>query len=172
MNREDMIYVLSNTKFMDWIIKKLSMQYYIDDDKYNLDENDRFYAKKLRVLYQLVEKYAVKNNIEPIMNTDYNLYCVDFKGDLFFVYKKNDTFGCFKNTLNKEDISGCVNFHELQKDQIQSVIDYEESVFSKLKEDISILYRKGISSEYIIQITEKILYDLHNEKNKTLVKKK
>ena len=46
MNNEDILYILSNTKFMDWIKKKLNKNYYVDDYDNKFDENDMFYAKK------------------------------------------------------------------------------------------------------------------------------
>ena len=172
MEDKEMEYVLSNTNFMNWILKKLKDNYYIDDKKSKLNENDIFYAKKLETLYRLINNYAVNNNI-PITNfTQYNLYYINYNDNVFFVYKGIDSFGCFNNTLDKKDMPrNIINFEDVRRDKIEEIINNENSVFNGIKTEITKLYNKGISLEYTSQVISKLLYNVKNEEKGFTYKK-
>ena len=107
---EEMIYVLSNTNFMNWLTKKLNEHYYVDNMASKLEENDLFFASKLKTLYLIIEEYANKKHIFATKIMDKSFYYVDYNGHVFFVYKGTNSYGCFNNTLDKKYLPYCINF--------------------------------------------------------------
>ena len=169
---KEMIFALSNEKFMDWVISKLNSKYFIDDHNKDLDDNDKFYAKMLRSLFQLVEEFANNSNINPTRLNEYDVYYVEYKGSVFFVYEGPHSYGCFKNTLAKKDIPYCFNFEDIRKSKIDDLIDSDNVLFKGLKEEIVKLDNKGVPLSYICQIVNRIVYKVNNaEKGYTYQKK-
>ena len=172
MNNEDMVYVLSNTNFMKWIIKELNEHYYIDDHNSKLDEEDTFYATKLKVLYELVEEFATNHNIVATRSNQYNLYYVYYNGTVFFVYEGANSYGCFNNTLDKKNVLYCINFDDVVKSKIDDIINSDTGLLYGLKKEIIKLNNCGVSLEFIEKIFGKVLEEVKEEKGKSYVKKR
>ena len=161
-NKDDMIYVLTNTNFMNWVIKNLYNHYYIDDhSKYN--DNDLFYAKKIHVLYDLISEYAMKNNIESTQFGYYDLYFIEYNGSVFFVYRGTNSYGCFNNTLDKNKLPYCINFRDIVKNKITDIINFDNGLLNDLKENIIRLYKKGFSLDLIGDIVDKFIVDIDDK---------
>ena len=169
MENEEKLYVLSNTKFMKWIKKRLGEHYYIDDHDSKMDENDLFYANKIKYLYEVIMEYANANNIKPTNYMQYDLYYVNYENHIFFVYKGANSYGCFNNTLDKKDILYCIDFDEVRNSKIEDIISCENDVFSNLKEEVISLHKKGISLDFIKEIIKELV---NNIDKKEKVKKK
>ena len=166
MEIENTIYVLTNSNFMNWIIKKLNAHYYIDDHDNKNNETDEFYSKKLATLYHLISDYAKKNNIEPVKFMENNLYYVEYRGNVFFVYEGNNSFGCFNNTLDKKELPYCINFSDVIMTNINDIVNQDNSLFKDLIQEIVKLHRKGISLDFIKEYINNYLSKLgSNEKS-------
>ena len=157
MTREDMTYVLSNTNFMNWVMNKLKEHYYIDNKKSELNEQDIFYAKKLSTLYELVADYATKNGIESRMVNQNNMYFVYYNGEIIFVYKSANSYGCICNTIDKRSLPYCINLDDVRRFKIKEILNDENDMFYHLKKDIVKLCNKGVSPEFILEITNKVI---------------
>lgn len=172
MNNEDMVYVLSNTNFMNWIIKELNEHYYIDDHNSKLTEEDAFYASKLKTLYELVAEYAYKNYIEVSKSMQYNLYYVYYNGTVFFVYEGSNSYGCFNNTLDKKNVLYCINFEDVIKSKLDDIINSDTGLLHGLKKEIMKLNNKGVSLEFIREIFGKVLEEVKEEKEEKIYRKR
>ena len=171
MTREDMTYVLSNTNFMNWVMNKLKEHYYIDDKKSNLNEQDIFYAKKLSTLYELIADYATKNGIESKIINQNNMYFVYYNGEIIFVYKNANSYGCICNTIDKKNLPFCINLDDVRRFKIKEILSDDNDMFSHLKKDIIKLCNKGVSPEFIIEIMYKVLDEENINKQNHVYKK-
>ena len=164
MNNEDMVYVLSNTNFMNWIVTELNEHYNINDHSGRVTEDNIFYYSKLKTLYELVKEYAINNHIEPTISMQYSLYYVYYSGNVFFVYEGNGAYGCFNNTLDKKNILYCINFDDVVKRKLEDIINSNTGLLHKLKKEIENLYQEGISMDFVKQVLTKLIDEVKEEK--------
>ena len=157
-----MIYVLSNTNFINWVTKKLNEHYYIDDKTSKLEEHDLFFANKLKTLYELIEDYANKKHIMATRIMDKVFYYVNYKDYVFFVYKSSNSYGCFNNTLNKKDLPYCINYEMVRDSKMEELSYLGNSLFDDIRKDIIKLHDKGYSLEFINQTILKITSNIKN----------
>ena len=171
MNNEDMVYVLTNTNFMNWVIKEINEHYHIDDCNSKIDEKELPYARNLKTLYELVREYARNNHIEPTTSMQYTFYYVYYNGSVFFVYETNNSYGCFNNTLDKKNLLYCINFEDVVKSKIEDIINSDTGLLHGLKKEIIRLNKDGVSIEFIEKIFSKLIEEIKNdEKGKTFKK--
>ncbi len=162
MEEREMEYVLTNTKFMEWVLAKLKEHYYVDDHT-EYDDNNMFYAKKLKCLYGLIAEYARNNSIVPDKSSQYEMYYVNYNDNIFMVYGSGKSYGCLNNTLDRKHVPYCISFEDVRKCKIAELINEEKGIFSDLKKEITRLYNKGVSLEFISQVVNKMLFEVKSE---------
>lgn len=172
MAEKEMEYVLCNTNYMNWVIKKLNEKYYIDSHDENYDENDLAHASKLKTLYYIISEYAIHNDIKPVKSVKYDLYFVEYAGNLFFVYEGANSYGCFTSTFDKHDLPSYIKFEDVRREKLGEILDSDNSLFDGLRNEIAKLYNRGVSMELISQVFNRLACETHNEEKGHTYKKK
>ena len=159
MNKGNMLFILNNDDFMNWLMNKLGEHFYIDDTNVKLNGDDLFYAKKLKTLYELVSEYALNNHIYPTRFMQYDMYYVSYNDNVFYVYEGNETYGCLNSNLNRKELPYCINYDNVKKSKIEEIIYSNKGVFGNLREEIMKLHRDGFKTDFI----KGIIVDLCNK---------
>lgn len=172
MNNEDMLYVLTNDNFMNWVMKELGKHYYVSDANNNLEKEDLFFAKKLKTLFDLVSEYAENNHIYATEFMQYEMYYVYYNGSVFYVYERMNTYGCFSNNINKKELPYCINFDDVKKNKMESIINSDHGIFKDLKDEVVKLHKKGFSTEFIKELLNDLFNKMDEEEKGFVYKKK
>ena len=119
MDNEKMNEIISNTDYINRLISFLKEKKYISDEDWMyfpdiFKEEDRVKVAKIGLLYQVIDKYAINNNIH-VNDYEYgNYYKVVFNDFCFDIGVKLDQgimFFCNKYTLKEED--NIIDFNNL-----------------------------------------------------------
>ena len=115
-------YDLSNNYyFFDWLINQIGKSYYAIYNKTSKDKN----VKLIPLLYELVNDYAINNNVSPISIMNYEIYYINYNGFIFSVFKHvsntNYEYGCYANFLEKTSVSEYINFDDIRKNNAKKL---------------------------------------------------
>ena len=172
MNKENMLYVLNNSDFMNWLMNKLGEHFYVDDTNVNLTGEDIFFARKLKTLYELVSEYAINNHIYPTKFMQYEMYYVYYNNDVFYVYHGNETYGCLNSNLNKKELPYCINFDSIKKNKMEELLYSNNGIFKKVKEEVLKLHQEGFKMDDIKNVLNNLCDRIDEEEKGFVYKKK
>ena len=119
-------------------------------------KEDESNISKIWILYDIVEEYALGNNILPISTENSEQYNVKYN-DAYFRIAKTETedghyYYCSRVTDNDED-----EFIDYKKVMEEELTDNVPHVFDRLNNEIENLVQLGISKALIEKSTIKIL---------------
>jgi len=172
MDEREIEYILCNKEFMDWIIIKLKEHFYVDDHDTKLSEDDYYKAKNISYLYHIISQYAIANGIDSDRSNQFNIYYIDYEGNLFFVYEGSTSYGCFNININKKNLPFCINFEDVRKFKLDEMLNDDSGLFYDIKNDIINLHNQGVSIDFINQSINRMIHNIKKEEKGHAYKKK
>lgn len=119
LEEEKMKNITSNDEYIMWLCNYLYENHYLCDEDWmyfpdTMKEEDRINASKMCLLYQIVDKYAINNNINPIDEKYGNAYKIRYFDYVFDVGAALDSglmFYCIESLVYKN--SELIDFNDL-----------------------------------------------------------
>ena len=119
MNNMNLLY---NKYFFNWLFSQMGKRYYVIYNKESVGVN----AKKIPLLYKLVDNYAKSNDLTPTNMINYSIYNVNYNGYLFSIFEHitetNYEYGCYANSKDNISVLNYINLSDIKNnDDIYSV---------------------------------------------------
>ena len=118
IEEEKMKYITSSDEYISWLCNYVKEIYYFSDEDWmyfpdTMEKEDRINASKLCLLYQIIDKYAISNNINPEDGSYGNFYRVDyydFKFDIGVRVDDGIMFYCNEDLDQEKDF---IDFNDI-----------------------------------------------------------
>ena len=128
IDEEKMKDIVSNDEYITWLCNYLNENHYLSDDDWmyfpdKIKEEDRINASKMCLLYQIVDKYAINNNINPVDDRYGHSYIIgycDYVFDLGVRLDEGVKFYCIEGFVYNN--SELIDFNSLIEPKEKSKI--------------------------------------------------
>lgn len=172
--------LMSNTNYLDWLIKfTQDKEKFCDDDwlyfPERINDNDKENVDNLCLFYEGINKYAKENYIYPIPCEFGNYYRIklnDIGFEIGILIGQGTVFTCKRVPVEKEQ--EFIDFNDIRMGKKQESVDQINTSLDTLSNMVLTTYESGVPIESIVDTLEKTISEINSpkeDKPRTLTKK-